>query len=52
MDLGIHWTGDWVSLRAGPVSADKRKYLNLSELELRPSQSVAIPTAVSGLMLG
>jgi hypothetical protein len=33
---GAHWIGGWVDLRAGLDYLEKRKYLTLSGLELRP----------------
>jgi hypothetical protein len=34
--LGTHWIGDWVSPRASPDDMEKRKFLILPGLELRP----------------
>jgi hypothetical protein len=34
--LGTHWIGDWVGPRTGLDDVEKRKYLTLSRLELRP----------------
>jgi hypothetical protein len=31
-----HWIGDWVGLRAGLGDVEKRKFLTLPGLELRP----------------
>jgi hypothetical protein len=31
-----HWMGDWVALRAGVDDVERRKFLTLPELELRP----------------
>jgi hypothetical protein len=36
---GTHWIGSWVDPRAGLDNMEKRKFLTLSELELRPPQS-------------
>jgi hypothetical protein len=33
---GIHWIGGWVDPRAGLDDVQKRKFLTLPELELRP----------------
>jgi hypothetical protein len=33
---GTHWIGGWVNLRAGPDKVEKRKFLTLPGLELRP----------------
>jgi hypothetical protein len=33
---GTHWIGGWVGPRAGLDDAEKRKFLTLTELELRP----------------
>jgi hypothetical protein len=33
---GTHWTGGWVDLRAGLDDLEKRKFLTLPGLELRP----------------
>jgi hypothetical protein len=33
---GTHWIGGWVDLRAGLEDLEKRKFLNLPGLELRP----------------
>jgi hypothetical protein len=33
---GTHWIGGWVGPRAGLDDVEKRKFLSLSELELRP----------------
>jgi hypothetical protein len=33
---GTHWIGDWVSLRTGLNYVEKRKFLTLPGLELRP----------------
>jgi hypothetical protein len=33
---GAHWTGGWVDPRAGLDDVEKRKFLTLPELELRP----------------
>jgi hypothetical protein len=33
---GIHWIGGWVDLRAGLDDLEKRKFLTLPGLELRP----------------
>jgi hypothetical protein len=32
----IHWIGGWVDPRAGPDDVDKRKFLIIPGLELRP----------------
>jgi hypothetical protein len=34
--LGTHWIGGWVEPRASLDDVEKRKYLTLPELELRP----------------
>jgi hypothetical protein len=34
--LGIHWIGGWVGSRTGLDAAEKRKFLILPGLELRP----------------
>jgi hypothetical protein len=34
---GTHWVGGWVDLRAGLDDLEKRKFLTLPGLELRPS---------------
>jgi hypothetical protein len=50
---GTHWIGGWVGPRAGLDDVEKRKFLTLPGLELRPlarpagSQSLAIPTELS-----
>jgi hypothetical protein len=36
-----HWIGGWVGPRAGPDDVEKRKFLTLPELELRPFGSPA-----------
>jgi hypothetical protein len=46
---GTQWIGGWVGPRAGLNDVEKRKFLTLPELELRPPLSsspwpVAIPT--------
>jgi hypothetical protein len=33
---GTHWIGDWVGPRAGLDDVEKRKFLTLQGLELRP----------------
>jgi hypothetical protein len=33
---GTHWIGGWVDTRAGLDDVEKRKFLTLPELELRP----------------
>jgi hypothetical protein len=33
---GIHWIGGWVDPRAGMNDVEKRKFLTLQGLELRP----------------
>jgi hypothetical protein len=33
---GIHWIGGWVDLRAGLEEVEKRKFLTLPGLKLRP----------------
>jgi hypothetical protein len=33
---GTHWIGGWVDLKAGLDDLQKRKFLTLQELELRP----------------
>jgi hypothetical protein len=33
---GAHWIGGWVDLRAGLDDLEKRKFLTLQGLELRP----------------
>jgi hypothetical protein len=33
---GTHWIGGWVDLRAGLDDLEKRKFLTLPRLELRP----------------
>jgi hypothetical protein len=33
---GTHWIGGWVNLRAGLDDVEKRKFLTLPGLELRP----------------
>jgi hypothetical protein len=33
---GTHWIGGWVDLRAGLDDVEKRKFLTLPGLELRP----------------
>jgi hypothetical protein len=33
---GAHWIGGWVGPRTGPDDAEKRKFLTLPGLELRP----------------
>jgi hypothetical protein len=33
---GTHWIGGWVGPRAGPDDVEKRKFLTLPGLELRP----------------
>jgi hypothetical protein len=33
---GTHWIGGWVDLRAGLYDLEKRKFLTLPGLELRP----------------
>jgi hypothetical protein len=33
---GTHWLGGWVDPRAGPDDVEKRKFLILQALELRP----------------
>jgi hypothetical protein len=33
---GTHWIGGWVNLRAGLDNLEKRKFLTLPGLELRP----------------
>jgi hypothetical protein len=33
---GTHWTGGWVDPRASLDDVEKRKFLTLSGLELRP----------------
>jgi hypothetical protein len=33
---GTHWIGGWVDLRAGLDDLEKRKFLTLPGLELRP----------------
>jgi hypothetical protein len=35
-DPGIHWIGGWVDPRAGLHEVEKRKFLTLPRLELRP----------------
>jgi hypothetical protein len=35
-DPGTHWIGGWVDPRAGLEDAEKRKFLTLPRLELRP----------------
>jgi hypothetical protein len=51
---GTHWVGCWVDPSGGLGDVEKRKFLTLPELELRPpgrparSQS-AIPTTLSWL---
>jgi hypothetical protein len=34
--LGTHWIGGWVNLRPGLDDLEKRKFLTLPGLELRP----------------
>jgi hypothetical protein len=34
--LGTHWIGGWVDPRAGLADVEKRKFLTLPGLELRP----------------
>jgi hypothetical protein len=51
---GTHWIRDWVDPRAGLDDLEKRKFLTLPGLQLRPPRSsspwpVAIPTAPSRL---
>jgi hypothetical protein len=47
---GTHWIGGWVDLRAGLNDLEKRKFLALPGLELRPlGRPVAIPTELSRL---
>jgi hypothetical protein len=46
MDPSIHWIGGWVDPRAGLDDVEKRKFLTLSGLELRP---LTIPTTLSQL---
>jgi hypothetical protein len=36
---GIHWIGGWVDRRAGLDDVEKRKFLTLPGLELRPPRS-------------
>jgi hypothetical protein len=33
---GTHWIGEWVDPRAGLVDVEKRKFLTLKGLEIRP----------------
>jgi hypothetical protein len=33
---GTNWIGDWVGLKAGLDNVEKRKFLTLPKLELRP----------------
>jgi hypothetical protein len=40
-DPGAHWTGGSVGLRAGLDDVEKKKFLNLPGLELRPLGRVA-----------
>jgi hypothetical protein len=52
---GTHWIRGWVDLRAGLDNLEKRKFLTLPGLELRPlgrpaRSVVAIPTALSQLL--
>jgi hypothetical protein len=35
-DTGTHWIGGWVGPRTGLDEVEKRKFLTLSGLELRP----------------
>jgi hypothetical protein len=43
-----NWKGGWVGPRAGLNDVEKRKFLTLPGLELRPlCRPVAIPTALS-----
>jgi hypothetical protein len=48
---GTHCVGGWVGPRAGLNDVEKRKFLTLPGLELRPlgrpAHSVTIPTALS-----
>jgi hypothetical protein len=48
--LSIHWTGGWVSPRAGLDSVEKRKFLTLKGLELQsfghPAHSQLLLTAL------
>jgi hypothetical protein len=39
---GIHWIGGWVDLKAGQDDLEKRKFVTLSELELRPHGRPAV----------
>jgi hypothetical protein len=50
--LGTHWTGGWVEPRAGLDATEKRKFLTLLGLELRPLvvQPVAIPTTLYNII--
>jgi hypothetical protein len=36
---GTHWIGGWMNPRAGLDDVEKRKFMNLPELELRPPKS-------------
>jgi hypothetical protein len=52
---GTHWIGGWVDLRAGLNEMEKRKFLTLPGLELRPlgrpaHKLVAIPTMLFWLL--
>jgi hypothetical protein len=51
---GDHWIGGWVDLTAGLDDLEKKKFLTLLGLELRPlgspARPVAIPTTLSRLM--
>jgi hypothetical protein len=53
--MGTHWIGGWVDLRAGQDDLEKRKFLTLPGLELRPLGHPAvqsIPTTLSRLLVG
>jgi hypothetical protein len=49
---GTQWTGGWVDLKAGLDDLEKRKFLTLPGLELRPSvvQPVASRYAIPASM--
>jgi hypothetical protein len=41
-DPGTHWIGGWVNPRAGLDDVEKRKFLTLQGLELRPLGSSSL----------
>jgi hypothetical protein len=46
---GTHWVGGWVDLRAGLDDLEKRKFLTLPGLELRPFCRPARSWSLEGL---